>query len=85
MSLLFLHRQEPGNVIVAAPAITTSARRDVAPLVSALVAVEEVESAPEMNRIYVNAEIPGDVEVRRALGVSEPSDEVLSRSAMDEP
>ena len=40
-ALLFLHRQEPGNVIVAAPAITTSARRDVAPLVSALVAVEE--------------------------------------------
>ena len=81
---LYLHQEEARNTIVAAPVISRSALQGLRPLVHALVALEEVERVPELGRIYVNAADPGDVEVRRALGVNAPTDNALSRSAMDE-
>ena len=83
-AVLYLQQQAPHSVIVAAPVITTSALRCLRSIVNDVVAVDEPETAPHIGRIYVNAITPSDTEVRRVLGVSEPTDELLTRLPTDD-
>ena len=83
-ALLYLHSRQPREVIVAAPMVTQSAMHDLRLSASEWVSVGQSESIPEMERIYAKAEIPSDAEVRHALGVDAPSDDLLARLASDE-
>ena len=83
-AVLYLHQQAPHSVIVVAPVILKPVLHDLRSLVDDLVAVDEPESAPDIGLVYVDPTIPTDAEIRRVLGVSEPTDDVLAGSSTDD-
>lgn len=83
-ALLYLRQHDPLGVVIAAPAATEAAVRELRPLASELVVVHRPDAAPPVNAVYACADPPGDSEVRRVLGVGEAVAEDLSPTAMND-